>query len=86
MSWDVEAFRQRVEQQHTFPGAYVFKFIVPKSKEAELKALLPSGKLSVRASAQGNYVSVTLQSRMADGQAVLNVYFAAHRIEGCIAL
>lgn len=86
MSWDVEAFRQRVEQQHTFPGVYVFKFIVPQSKEAELKRLLPKGELSVRASTKGNYVSVTLQGHMADSQAVLNVYLAVHRIEGCIAL
>ena len=86
MSWDIESFRSKVEQQHQFPGEYSFKFIVPQAKKQDVLDLLPKGKLTFRDSSNGKYVSVTLKAQLQSSQEVLDVYIAANHIEGCIAL
>ena len=86
MSWDVESFREKVELEHTFPGNYLFKFIVPYDKKEEVLKVLPDGDISFRESSNGNYVSITAKSKLETSQGVLDVYIAANKIEGCIAL
>ena len=34
-----DEFKQQLDQEHQWPGWYLFKFIVPRSKEEEVKAL-----------------------------------------------
>lgn len=86
MSWDKEAFREKLESQHVFPGKYNFKFIVPKDKKSEVIAILPSSDLSFKNSSNGKYISITAVSNLKNSEEVLNVYTMAHQIEGCIAL
>lgn len=86
MSWDVESFREKVEQEHTFPGIYIFKFIVPLDKKGEILNLLPEGEISFRESSNQKYVSITAKTKLQTSQGVLDVYFAANKVEGCIAL
>ena len=86
MSWDIEAFRERIEAQHQFPGDYSFKFIVPRDKKEDVLSILPQSELSFKESSNGKYVSVTAVARMDNSQAVLDVYLSAHRIPGCMSL
>lgn len=86
MSWDIESFRQKVEDQHTFPGYYTFKFIVPREKRDNVLAFLPEGEISFRESANGKYVSVTAKIKLQTSQQVLDVYIVANNIDGLIAL
>ncbi|MBV6644334.1 MAG: DUF493 family protein [Cyclobacteriaceae bacterium] len=86
MSWNVAAFKEKIEDQHRFPGPYVFKFIVPKEKKDEVIALLPVGDLSFKASSGEKYISITLKSSLKSSDEVLEVYQKVHRIEGLIAL
>ncbi|RED98855.1 YbeD family protein [Marinoscillum furvescens] len=87
MSWDVEAFRQKLEDQHQFPGEYMFKFIVPHGKKDELLGLLPKdGKTTFRESSSKTYISITCKAKVQTSQVVLDVYIAANQVEGCIAL
>ncbi|MEO9475526.1 MAG: DUF493 family protein [Cyclobacteriaceae bacterium] len=86
MSWDIEAFREKVESQHSFPGNYNFKFIVPKDKKGEIMAILPAAEISFKESSNGNYVSITAAAHLQNSQEVLDVYVAAHKIQGAIAL
>ena len=87
MGWDVEAFREKVESQHSFPGSYYFKFIVPKDKKDEIIDVLPSeADISFKNSSGNKYVSVTAKALVQNSQAVLDVYFEANKVEGCIAL
>ena len=86
MSWDKESFREKLEQQHSFPGEYLFKFIVPLVKEGEIRDILPEGHLTKRNSSSNNYVSVTLKTLVASSEEVLEVYENAYQIEGIISL
>lgn len=86
MSWDIESFRAQLEDQHTFPGDYTFKFIVPNDKEAQVRNLCPSAKISTRPSSKGTYVSVTMMAKMNLAEEVISIYQAAYKIDGLIAL
>lgn len=86
MSWDTEGFREKLDSQHTFPGLYIFKFIVPLHAVAEVEALWTEGEITQRPSSKGNYVSVTIRARITVAEEVIGVYRNASLIEGCIAL
>lgn len=86
MSWDKAGFREKLEAEHTFPGLYIFKFIVPSHAVLRVEALEVNGEMSKRASSNGNYVSVTIRARIAHADEVIHVYEEASKIEGCIAL
>ena len=86
MSWDIEAFREKIETGHTFPGLYIFKFIVPLAQKEKIVSLLPKSDISFRLSSNDKYISITSQAEVHSSDEVLDVYLAANKIEGCIAL
>ncbi len=86
MSWDIESFKSKLEDQHTFPGYYTFKFIVPLEKKQEVLNLLPEADISFKESSAGTYVSITAKAKFQTSQGVLDVYIAVSSVEGCIAL
>ncbi len=81
-----ESFREKLDRHHSWPTLYIFKFIVPKGKEEELRRLFPLHITSERESKNGKYVSLTFQMMMPSGIAVIDVYQKAAVIEGLIAL
>ncbi len=86
MSWDIESFRQKLEDQHGFPGYYSFKFIVPLDKKDALLNVLPEAEISLRNSSTNKYVSITARAYLQKSQEVIDVYFGANTIEGCMPL
>ena len=86
MSWDEKAFKEKLENNHDFPGEYIFKFIVKPEHENEVKALVSDAEIKLKPSSGNKYVSVTLTSEMESSEAVIDVYKKAHTIEGIIAL
>lgn len=86
MSWSVDGFKEKLENEYTFPVVYVFKFIVPLDKKEQLEAVLPTGEISYRPSRTNKYVSLTLKKEVASSDEVIEVYTNAHHIEGIIAL
>lgn len=83
--WE-DSFRKKLDEHHQWPSLYVFKFIVPKGKEAELKNLFIGHEISERASANGNYSSFTINIMSPSSEAVINVYKMVENIDGIIAL
>lgn len=81
-----ERFREKLDRHYHWPSLYIFKFIVPKGKEKEVKQLFPLHLATQKASKNGNYVSVTIQMMMPSSDAVVDVYLSAAQIEGLIAL
>ena len=81
-----KTFKEKLDQHYAWPALYVFKFIVPKGKEAEVKNLFPLHETSERASKNGNYTSLTIQMMMPSSESVIEVYQLAGKIEGLIAL
>ncbi|UCS94473.1 DUF493 domain-containing protein [Echinicola marina] len=84
--FDKKAFKTKLEEQNSFPALYMFKFIVPKGKEAEVASLLPNNEISLKESAKGTYVSVTIKAMMPDSDSILGIYEKAAKIEGIISL
>jgi hypothetical protein len=82
----MDSFREKLDQHYTWPSLYVFKFIVPTGKEDEVRQLFPLHSTSEKLSRQGNYKSITAEMMMNSGEAVLEIYIQASRIEGIVAL
>ncbi|HMP99896.1 MAG TPA: DUF493 family protein [Cyclobacteriaceae bacterium] len=79
-------FKEKLDQHYSWPALYTYKFIVPKGKEVEVKQLFPRHETTEKASAQGNYTSITIKMMMPSSDAVVKVYEDASAIEGIIAL
>lgn len=82
----IDNFRVKLEQHYSWPSLYMFKFIVPNGKEDELKKLFPNHAFIEKNSAQGKYVSLTMQMMAASSDSVIEVYQKAAVVEGLIAL
>lgn len=86
MSWDIESFKEKLENNHTFPGAYTFKFIVKPQHQLKVEQLIEQADISLKPSSGGKYVSITLNAQMESSEEVINVYQRAKKIDGIIAL
>ena len=82
----IDTFRAKLDQHYRWPSLYMFKFIVPAGKEAEVKKLFPLHTTSEKSSREGKYTSVTVQIMAPSSDTVIEVYQKAAAIEGLIAL
>lgn len=85
-TFDRQAFKEKLEAQTTFPTLYMFKFIVPNGSEAQVAALLPNNKMTLKHSSKGTYVSATIKAMMPNSGSILDIYEKASKIEGVISL
>lgn len=85
-TFDRQAFKEKLEAQTTFPTLYMFKFIVPNGSEAQVAALLPNNKMTLKHSSKGTYVSATIKAMMPNSDSILDIYEKASKIEGVISL
>jgi len=83
---DYSSFKEKLDSTHQWPSLYMFKFIVGKGQEEEVKKLFPKNDLKIKPSSSGNYLSVTAKVMMASSDHVIDIYEKAHKIEGLIAL
>lgn len=79
-------FKEKLDQHYAWPALYIFKFIVPKGKEGDVRKLFPLHDISERPSKNGNYTSLTIQMMMPSSESVIEVYQSASNIDGLIAL
>lgn len=79
-------FKEKLDQQHSWPSLYMFKFIVPREKEHQIQTLFPYNELSTKESAGGKYVSVTAKVMMGSSDDVIRIYEEAYKVEGVISL
>ncbi|WP_375585126.1 DUF493 family protein [Cyclobacterium xiamenense] len=84
--FDTDSFKEKLENQTSFPALYMFKFIVPTGKEAEVAALLPGHEMKLRVSSKGKYTSATIKAMMPSSQSIIDVYEEAAKIEGVVSL
>ena len=80
------AFKEKLEEQYSWPAVYMFKFIVPEKKEAEVIKLFPNDDLKKKSSSGGKYISFTATRMMQSSDEIINIYNKANNIEGIIAL
>ena len=83
-------FVKLLEDIHTWPCQYLFKFIVPTPKLSQLCSLLedrvPRDGLNIRHSKNKNYASVSFKLQCQNSRDVLSLYEEVSRIEGVVVL
>lgn len=81
--------KQKLEEQHTFPSVYLFKFIIPSDnkKLAQVEALFGSeAQVSTRQSSSNKFISISAKEVMLSADSIIAVYKKAEKIEGIISL
>lgn len=82
---------ERLEQQHSFPGPFMFKAIGPNTAafvaEATQAVVLGTGgkavpQVTTRDSGGGKYTAVTIRAQLACAQQALDVWALLARVEG----
>jgi len=83
-------FKERLEQIHSFPSDYIFKYIVPAEQSiiARLHSIFSSANPSIssRDSKNGKYTSVTIKVPVNDADDVVIYYRQTAVIEGILML
>jgi putative lipoic acid-binding regulatory protein len=82
----ISGFKTKLDQHHSWPSLYIYKFIVPTGKEDEVKKLFPNHTVTEKLSRNGNYTSLTIQVMEPSSEAVIAIYREAATIEGIVAL
>lgn len=84
---ETDKFRDLLNQEHSWPTTYIFKFIVKGDQEREVTDLFDEDVvINKKPSSAGKYTSVTIQAKMATADEVIAIYNAAASIEGIISL
>ena len=82
-----DSFRKKLDKYYAWPSLYTFKFIIPATKEEDLRLLFPLHTTTTeKSSERGKYVSLTYQMMMPSSDSVIEVYKRASVIEGLVAL
>lgn len=79
-------FKNKLDEVHTWPSTYLFKFVVPQAKKGELLSMMPSGMVQERSSSNEKYVSISLTANMENADDVVAVYKQVAQIEGVLTL
>ncbi|OJU38317.1 MAG: hypothetical protein BGN96_03400 [Bacteroidales bacterium 45-6] len=83
-------FKEELNQAHTFPSNYVFKFIVPAqpSNVAMLHAIFENSNASFssRDSSNGKYTSTTVKLLAKSADEIINYYQEVATIKGVMML
>ena len=87
--YDYEQFKKKLEEEHTFPVVFMFKFIVPSDNQkiALVESLFTEeAEISQKQSSKGNYFSLTAKQVVMSSDEVIEIYKKATAIEGLMAL
>lgn len=75
-----------LDETQEFPTEYLFKFIVPVGEVHQILFILQGMEIEQRASANGNYISVSGKTKVTKSDEVILVYQRASVIKGIISL
>jgi hypothetical protein len=85
-----ERFHQQLLESNTWPGIYVFKFIIPSSDsdKATLLELFENDKVevNVRASSKGKYTSISIAGKFGSPDIIIQKHKQASKIPNIIQL
>lgn len=86
---EINSFREKLSQSMSFPGVYMFKFII--TSEHRNIALVdnlfgPEAEISSKESTEGKYTSITARQVVMNVDEIIDVYRKAARIKGIMFL
>lgn len=83
-------FKEKLEQAHSFPSDYIFKYITPSEQSAiaRLHSIFESAysSFTTRDSKNGKYTCVTIKVPVNDADDIIIYYRQTASIEGLMAL
>ena len=82
----LKSFKAALEEEHSFPTEYVFKFIIKSSSKQDVIDLLPDAMIKEKKSTKGKYVSITLTQFVKNSSEIVYIYEKASKIKGVISL
>ncbi len=80
-----EGLKNRLNE-YTWPGFYLFKFIVPVDKIEEVVHFFNGSEYSTKESKHGRYMALTSNVFMSGPEQIIEIYIKASRIKGVISL
>ncbi len=87
MEDSIARFKQTLNEYHSWPCTYTFKFIVPAGQCDQVLDLFEHGDhVSTRSSRNGKYISITAKCLVHSSEEVVTVYEAASHIQGVLSL
>ncbi|MEO9852178.1 MAG: DUF493 family protein [Reichenbachiella sp.] len=86
MDPSTDSFKEKLDNTHSFPTLYVFKFIVKPEQVEEIEKLFPKHEVLLKPSSGGKYVSTTIKIMASSSQEIIEHYKEASKIEGIISL
>jgi uncharacterized protein len=84
-----ERLKALLDTRHSWPGDYLFKFILAATDTAPLDAFLkkhPRAKIDRHPSTTGKYISYSVTIHVQGSDEVLDIYAETNRIPGLISL
>jgi len=83
-------FKEKLEETHTFPTNYIFKFILSSQEKniAKLYSIFENANasFSLKDSRNGKYTSVTIKTHVSDADDIVIYYRQAASIDGVMML
>ncbi|MCT4641880.1 MAG: DUF493 domain-containing protein [Bacteriovoracaceae bacterium] len=83
---EIEKFRALLNDQYTWPDYYTFKFVVKADNRAVLNEVLAGHNITVKASKNGNYVSITSRYLAKSADEIVEIYRKVAKIDGVMSL
>lgn len=86
----LNSIREKLNEYHSWPTVYLYKFIVPSDNEriAQVEALFDSRTAEIRQtpSRNGTYTSISAREVVTSADQVIETYKRASKIDGIISL
>ena len=82
----IQSFKEKLEQEYSWPAIYTFKFIVPRDKKTDVTKLFLNHEVLEKQSSKGNYISITIKTMAISSDFIIDYYIKASTIEGVISL
>lgn len=83
---DFHRFKKQLSEHYVFPTRYLFKFIVPVSKEREFRMLFDTVEFETRSSKTKKFISFSKKILVHSSDEIIEIYEKAYSIEGIISL
>lgn len=86
MDYSTDSFKEKLDNTHSFPTLYVFKFIVKPHQVKDVESIFPKHDVVQKPSSGGKYISTTVKIMAASSDEIIELYKEAAKIEGIISL
>lgn len=86
MDPSTDSFKEKLDNTHSFPTLYMFKFIVKPEQVSEIQKLFAKHEVIQKPSSGGKYISTTVKIMASSSQEIIDRYKEAAKIEGIISL